>query len=78
MDFNKLCNEYSMAYQRILEIFKKTNKLKKVSYSIGSKRYCFAGYIENGILKVKLKKIYTDQKIIRGVATPRELRMSGN
>lgn len=48
---------YANAYAKILTVFKNTNKLKKVSYSISDKRFCFAGKIENGILKVSLTKI---------------------
>lgn len=48
---------FANAYARILLAYKKTGKLKKVSYSISNKRFCFAGRIENGILKVSLCKI---------------------
>lgn len=48
---------YANAYTKILTVFKNTNKLKKVSYSISDKRFCFAGRIENGILKVSLINI---------------------
>ena len=56
---------YSQAYAKIYAVFKNTNKLKKVSYSISDKRFCFAGRIENGILKVNLSKIAIQPKKIR-------------
>jgi|GEM_PF-4793775 len=62
MNIDLLFDDYSEAYRKIFEIFKQTNKLKKVSYSIGSKRYCYQGRIENGILKVKLKNIYENPR----------------
>lgn len=76
MDIDKFFNEYSMAYQMILKNFKQTNKLKKVSYSTGDKRYCFLGYIENGILKVKLKKIHTNPNFSGRVANGSSVSMS--
>ena len=56
---------YSNAYAKIYVVFKNTNKLKKVSYSISDKRFCFAGRIENGILKVSLSKIAIQPKKMR-------------
>ena len=56
---------FTIAYSRILLAYKKTSKLKKVSYSISDKRFCFAGKIENGILKVSLSKIAIQPKKMR-------------
>jgi len=51
----------SKAFDKILFTFKQTNKLKKVSYSVKRKRYCYKGKIENGILRTYLINI-TEQK----------------
>jgi hypothetical protein len=64
MDINLLFDKHELsytyfanAYAKIKVGFEQTNKLKKVSYSLYRKRFCFYGYIQNGILKVELKKI---------------------
>lgn len=53
---------FTNAYAKILVTFKETNKLKKVSYSIGNLRYCYKGRIRDGVLHVSLYKIYEDKK----------------
>ena len=49
-------------YNVIKDIYRHTNKLKKVSISVMSHRFCFKGEIVNGILNVFMCKISIDPK----------------
>jgi hypothetical protein len=55
MNLSEICQKFKV-YETIKNSFIQKNKLTKISVSVDNIRYCFKGYIENGILKVFLFK----------------------
>lgn len=55
MNLSEICQKFKI-YETIKNSFIYKNKLIKTSVSVGNIRYCFKGYIENGLLKVFLFK----------------------
>lgn len=55
MNVTEICQKFKV-YETIKNNLINRNKLIKISVSVDNIRYCFKGYIENGLLKVFLFK----------------------